>query len=230
MSARRGRPAPLPESGFLGKLWSDCWFNLAGLLGANMLLLLWCTPVILCLLLQFRGLALALFPITIGPAVLGLFGYVANLAMERPASFWRDSLRGFGPGFGAGALVSCVAMLAAITHDRALGAALAAGMPTGPLVVWAAQLALLTVLALAGIHVLSLIGLYRQGVREAFRNALLLALAHPGPTVGLLAAWILAGLAARALSWGPLVILPALVALLAVNTTLMLVRRHPRTA
>lgn len=220
---------PLPEGGFLRKLWSDCWFNLAGLLGANVLLLIWSAPVIVCLLLQVRGLALVLVPVTIGPAVLGLFGYVANLAMERPASFWRDSLRGFGPGFGAGALVSGVAMLAAIAHDWALGAALAAGMPTGSLLVWAAQLALLTVLALTGVHVLGLIGLYRQGVRQAFRNAVLLALGHPGPTVGLVAAWVLAALTARALSWGPLVILPALVAVLAVNTTLMLVQRHPRT-
>jgi hypothetical protein len=37
---------------------------------------------------------------------------------------------------------------------------------------------------------------------------------------------VLSVLGARALSWGPLVILPALLAVLAVNTTLMLVKRH----
>jgi hypothetical protein len=76
------------------------------------------------------------------------------------------------------------------------------------------------------VHLFSLIGLYRQGVREAFRNAVLLALGHPAPTVGLVGTSVLALLVARALSWRPLVIVPALLAMLAANTTLMLVKRH----
>jgi len=40
-------------------------------------------------------------------------------------------------------------------------------------------------------------------------------------------AGVLTLLAARALSWGPLIILPGLLAVLAVNTTLLLVRQHP---
>lgn len=217
---------PPTEDTFLRKVWMDCWPNLTGLLGANLIFLLWCAPSTLAALLQLQGVALALIPVTVGPALFGLFTYVANLVLDRPASFWRDSLRGFRSGFGAGVILSGVTMLALTAHRLALANAVNAGMHLGVVALWAGQLGLLTVLAITGVHVVSLIGLYRQGAREAFRNAVLLALAHPVPTLGMMGAGLLALLLARALRWGPLVIVPALLAVLAVNTTLMLVRHH----
>jgi hypothetical protein len=218
--------APLAEHTFLRKVWGECWHNLAGLLGANLLFLLWCAPATLAALVQLEGLALALTLVTVGPALLGLFTYAANLVLDRPASFWRDSLQGLREGFGAGVLLSGVAMLALGAHQLALTRAVQAGMPAGAVALWAGQVGILAVLALTGVHVVSLIGLYRQGIRGAFRNAILLGLAYPMPTLGVAGAGVLTILGARVLSWGPLVILPALLAVLAVNTTLMLVKRH----
>jgi uncharacterized membrane protein YesL len=227
MSGRAGREASHADQIFVRKVWGDSWSNLAGLLGANLLFLLWCAPSTLARLIQLDALAQALALVTVGPALLGLFRYAANLALERPACFWRDSWRGFRSGFGAGVILSGVATLVLSAHRLALAHAVASGMPPGALVLWAAQVAVLAVLALTGVHLVSLIALYRQGTREAFRNALLLAMAHPAPTLGMVGAGILTLLVSRALGWGPLVILPALLAVLAVNTTLLLVRRHP---
>jgi uncharacterized membrane protein YesL len=218
--------ASLAEHTFLRKVWGECWHNLAGLLGANLLFLLWCAPSALAALLQLDMLALALALVSVGPALLGLVTYAANLIAERPASFWQDSLQGFRARFGAGAILTGVVILALTAHRLALTNAVHAGMPAGAVALWAGQVGILAVLALTGVHVVSLIGLYQQGLREAFRNAILLALAHPAPTLGMVGAAVLSVLGARALSWGPLVILPALLAVLAVNTTLMLVKRH----
>jgi hypothetical protein len=226
MSSRTEPGTSHAEQTFVRKVWGDSWPNLAGLLGANLLFLLWCAPSTLAALVQLDALALALALVTIGPALFGLFNYAANLALERPASFWRDSLRGFRSGFGAGVILSGVAILVLTAHRLALGQAVAAGMPVEAVALWAGQVGILAVLALTGVHLVSLIALYRQGTREAFRNAVLLALAHPGPTLGMVGASVLTLLVARALSWGPLVILPALLAVLVVNTTLLLVRQH----
>ncbi len=216
----------LAEPTFLGKFWGDCWPNLAGLLGANILFLLWCAPSMTAATLGLDGLAVALALVTVGPALLGLFAYVANLVLERRASVWRDSLWGFRSGFGAGVILSTVAILALTAHGLALTKAVAAGMPAGAVALWAGHLGILILLALTGAHTLSLIGLYQQGVKDAFRNAVLLTLAHPAPTLGLVGADVLAVLVTQALSWGPLIIMPALLAVLSLNTTLMAVKRH----
>jgi uncharacterized membrane protein YesL len=227
MSGRAGRETAHGDLPFVLKVWGDSWSNLAGLLGANLLFLLWCAPSTLARLIQLDALALALAVVTVGPALLGLFRYAANLALDRPACFWRDSWLGFRSGFGAGVILSGVAILVLTAHRLALALAVASGMTGGAVTLWAAQVAVLALLALTGAHLVSLIALYHQGTREAFRNALLLALAHPAPTLGVVAAAILTLLVSRALGWGPLVILPALLAVLAVNTTLLLVHQHP---
>jgi hypothetical protein len=218
--------ARLAEQAFLGKLWADCWPNLGGLVGANLLFLLWCAPSLVAALLPLEGVAAALALVTLGPALLGLFTYAANLALERRASFWRDSLWGFRSGFGAGVILTGVAIVALGANRLALTKAEAAGMPAGALALWAGQLGILIVLTLTGVHTLSLLGLYQQGIKEAFRNAVFLTLAHPSPTLGLVGTGILIAQVTRAFNWGPLVIMPALLAVLAVNTTLRLVKQH----
>jgi hypothetical protein len=214
------------ERRFLEKVWTDCWTNLTGLLAANLLFLLWCSPSVVAALLALPRLAAGLAILTVGPALLGLLTYAANVARGRPASFWRDSLRGFRSGYRAG-VIAAVGVAAALLANRlAVTHAMAASMAAGALAIWAAQLALLMALALVGAHALSLVGLYQQGIREAFRNGVLLTVVYPAPTLGLAAAAVLATLASRVLRGGPLVIVPALLAVLAVNTTFLLVRQH----
>lgn len=221
-----GREARVAEDAFFWKLWGDCWPNLAGLLGANCLFLLWCAPSLVATFLSLDRVAVALALVTVGPALLGLFTYAANLACGRRASAWRDSLWGFRSSFGVGVISGAGAMVALAANRLALARAMADGLPAGAVALWAGQLTILIVLTLTGAHTLSLIALYQQRVKEAFRNAALLTIAHPAPTLGLLGAGVLAVLVTRALEWGPLVIMPALLAVLAVNTTLMLVRQH----
>jgi uncharacterized membrane protein YesL len=220
--------ASVAERAFVWKLWSDCWPNLAGLLGANLLFLIWCAPSMVAAILLLDGVAVALALVTVGPALLGLFTYAANLALERRASVWRDSLWGFRSGFGAGVILTAVAIVALGANRLALTRAEAAGMPAGALALWAGQLGILIVLTLTGVHTLSLLGLYQQGIKEAFRNAVILTLAHPAPTLGLVGTDVLIVQVTRAFNWGPLVIMPALLAVLAVNTTLRLVKQHHR--
>ena len=220
------REARVSEDAFFWKLWGDCWPNLAGLLGANCLFLLWCAPPLVAAFLSLDRVAAAFTLVTVGPALLGLFTYAANLACGRRASAWRDSLWSFRSSFGAGVISAAVAMAALAANRLALAMAVTAGLSAGAVALWAGQLGILVVVTLIGAHTLSLIALHQQRVKEAFRNAALLTIAHPAPTLGLVGAGVLAVLATRALGWGPLVIMPALFAVLAVNTTLMLVRQH----
>jgi len=221
------RATPVAEPTFLRRLWEDCWPNLTGLLGANLLFLLWCAPALLASALQLHGVAIVVALVTVGPGLLGLFTYASNLVLERRAGVWRDNVSACRGGFGAGVTVATVALVALTANRLALERAVAAGMTVGPVALWAGQVGLLILLLLTGVHTLSLIGMYRQSVAEAFRNAVLLTLAHPMPTLGVMGAAVLVVLTSRALRWGPLIILPALLTVLAVRTTHMLIAQHP---
>ena len=226
MIGRPERATLVYEPTFLRTFWWDCWPNLTGLLGANLLFLLWCAPALLASALQLHGVAIAAALVTVGPGLLGLFTYASNLVLERRAGVWRDGTAAFRRGFGAGVVVATVALVALTAQRLALERAVAAGMTVGAVALWAGQVGILVLLLLTGAHTLSLIAMYRQGVAEAFRNAVLLTLAHPVPTVGVAGAGVLVILTARLLSWGPLVILPALLTVLAVRTTHSLIAQH----
>jgi hypothetical protein len=228
MTSRSQGDPSLDEPAFIRQFWEDCWPNLAGLLGANAMLLLWCAPSLFASVMELHAVAALLALVTVGPALLGLVTYASNLILGRRASFWHDSLSGFRSGFGPAALLTAVAIAAVIAHRASLTTAVATGMTTGIVALWVGQTAVLILLAVIGSHTLSLIGMYRQGLREAFRNAILLTLAHPASTLGLAGAGILTFITARTLRGGPLVIMPALLVLLAVSTTHMLVKRHRR--
>jgi uncharacterized membrane protein YesL len=228
MSSALGESREVREPTFLAKLWADSWPNLAGLLGANLLFLLWCVPAALAALVS-PGAAVILALLTVVPGVLGLLRYAGNLVLERRASVWRDSLWGFRSALGTGILVGALVTLALAANQLALSRASTGGEGQGGAVaLWVAQLGVVLVLSLTLPHLLSLVALYDQPLRHAFRNAVILTLAHPMPAIGLVSAATLAALLARALAWGPLIILPSLLAVLAVNTSLMLVQRHPR--
>ncbi len=211
-----------PDPTFVRKLCADCWLNLAGLLGASCLFLLWCVPSVATALLSFPRVALAVAVVSVGPALVGLFHYAAGLVLDRPGGIWRDSLWGWRSGFRAGV----VAMAVAIGSVTAFPLAAAAWPPAVALAARVVYMALLILLLLAGSHALALIGLYEQDIRHAIRNALLLTVAHPAPALGLLGADVLALVLVRMLGGGPLIIVPALLALLHVSTTRLLVHQH----
>jgi hypothetical protein len=207
-----------------GGVAADLWWNLAGVLGANTLFLLGCAPALLLLLLGWPAVAGLIAPVTVGPGLAGLATYAGRLAHGAPASFWRDTLRGAWAGFGAGAALVALAVTALAGLRWALRAAGDAEPALGSLALLAAAAATATALAMAGVHAVGLVGLYRQPAREALRNALLLALRHPGSTAGMVVAG-LAGLALAGLLGGaPLVVLPAALVVATTSHTLRLVR------
>lgn len=217
------------HTGYVRKVWDDLWTHLTGLLGANLLFLLWCMPYALLALLQLPTAAILTAPFTVGPGVVGLMTYAGNLAKGEPASFWRDSLRGARSAFVPGAALCGVALIALSAHAIALGAATDAGMALAPLLFWASQLAILLILAMLGVHVFSFVALYRQGIFGALRNAFLLSVAHPMATLGMLGVGLLALVLIQAARWAPMIIAPAVIAVCAVNTTRMLVgHRAPK--
>jgi hypothetical protein len=207
-----------------GRVGADLWWNLAGVLGANTLFLVCCAPAFVLVLLGCPAIAGLVAPVTVGPGLAGLAAYAGRLAHGAPASFWRDTLRGAGSGFGAGAALVGVGVTALAGLGLALRVA-GAGEPTlGTLVPLIAAGATALVVAMAGVHALGLVGLYRQPTREALRNALLLSLRHPGSTAGLVGAGLAGLVLAGLLGGAPLVILPAALVVCATSHTLRLVR------
>jgi hypothetical protein len=203
---------------------ADLWRNLAGVLGANTLFVVGCAPALLLLLLGCPGLAGLVAPLTVGPGLAGLATYAGRLAHGAPASFWRDTRRGAAAGFGAGAALVGLGVAALGGLQWALRLANAGEATLGTLALRVAAGATATALAMAGTHAVGLVGLYRQPAPEALRNALILALRHPGSTAGVVVAG-LAGLALTGLLGGaPLVILPAALVVAATSHTLRLVR------
>ena len=61
---------------------------------------------------------------------------------------------------------------------------------------------------LVGVHALALVGLYGQGALQATRNAFVVAVRHPGPTVAILGLIAQRGLLTWMLGGAPLVIVP----------------------
>jgi hypothetical protein len=76
---------------------------------------------------------------------------------------------------------------------------------------------------IACLHAWSLVGLYRQRVGLALRNAGLLVVRHPVSSAGLLGLGLAFVHAAQLFRWGPLVVLPAILALCAAHHTRRLV-------
>lgn len=219
-----GPPAP-DEDTFVRKVWGDIWPNLAGLLAANCLFLVFCAPYGVLALLGLPFWALAVAPLTIGPGIVGLMTYCARLAEGKAASFWRDSLAGARASFVPGAVfvgITCVALAA-----QTVAAAIAredGGSVTRWL--WAGQVSILLCLALLHVHTFSLVALYGQRMWQAVRNAFILSFGHPLASLAMLSLFVITYVLVQFFGWGPLIIAPAIVAVFLVNTTMMLVARH----
>ena len=206
------------------------WRDLPGLLGANLIFLAWCAPAALLAMLRLPHLALLVAPLTLGPGLAGLMAYAARVARGEPGRLWQDGVGGTRGRFVASAAHATVVLRA--WRAGALAFAVAdheAGW--GAVTMWAGQVSVLAGLAMVEVHVFGLIALYRQGVVPATRNAVVLAARYPDATAALVGLGVAAGGLCWTLAGGPLVILPAALAVCAVHTTLTLVEREvSRTA
>ena len=123
-------------------------------------------------------------------------------------------------------LWAAVMIIAWAASRLALTHALDAAMSVGAVALWSVQMALSLVLSVTGAYALQSDRPLSAGNEGGHPERALLTLAYPMPALGLVGAGILTSLLSQLLCWGPLIILPAFCAVLAVNTTLLLVQRH----
>jgi len=216
-----GASAPIAPLG--ATIVLQLWGSLPGLLGANLVFLAWCVPYGLLALLGLPALALAVAPLTVGPGLIALVTAAARLARGEPLGAWSAGLRDARAGFRTGAVFATALLLGWHAQLAALRLVVDPHGATGAVVMWAAQVAVLVLGALVGVHALALVGLHGQGALEATRNAFVVAVRHPGPTVAMLGLVGAAGSLTWMLGGAPLVILPAALALALVSTTQHLV-------
>ena len=202
---------------------ADLRHELPGLLGANALFLGWCLPAAGLLLVGLPGGAAAVAPLTLGPGLAGLLTYAGRLARGEGARCWRDSLTGARQGFAAGVVVVLVGGAALAIPLLAHRLAAVHGPSPATVAILAAQMLVAAFAVLTCIHAASLVGLYGQRGGVALRNAVLLALRHPVSTAGLAGLGLVTLHLAHLLRGGPLVVLPAVLALCAAHHTLRLV-------
>ena len=218
------RPRPIPAAPpavepLAREVGAQLWRHLPGLLGANLLFLAWCTPPALLALLGFPRAALAVAPLPVGAGLAGLMAYAAGVARGEAGRVWRASLQGTRVGGAALAGHAGVVVLAGWAHALALEAVVARDAAWSAILLWAGQLGVLALLALVEAHTPSLIGLHGQGPLAAARNALVLSVCRPGAAVAVLAGAAAGWSLTWALGGAPLIILPAVLAVWAVNAT-----------
>lgn len=225
-SKQRESMAPITADTYVQKSWNDLWANVAGLLGANLIFLVWCAPYGLLRLLGLPQVAILVAPFTVGPGLVGLLTYIGNLARDRPSSFWDDSFKGAYRGFAASAGLGLITTVALEAYSIAGEAAVSTNTQLGFLALWASQLGILLCLAMLHVHSLNLVALYQQRVLQALRNAFVLSFAHPGATLAMISIGVLSYELTKLGHGAPVIIVPAVAGVLTVNNTLMLVPRH----
>jgi hypothetical protein len=225
-TVRHAAPRPVTPSAipYWRRVGEDVAHELPGLLGANALLLLWCAPAGLLLLAGLGRAAALVASLTLGPGLVGLLTHAGRLCRGEPACWWRDSLTGAREGYRAGTALAVIGLALVTGPALALRLATTLGPTTVLVALLTAQAAVAAFLLSVCVHALSLVGLYGQPASVALRNGLVLSLRHPVSSAGLLALAVLAAHLAQLLRWGPLVALPAILAVCAIHHTLRLVQ------
>lgn len=218
-----GPALPYGPQPYWCRVAEDVAHELPGLLGANAVFLGWCLPAAVLLLVGLPGVAAIAAPLTLGPGLIGLLTYAGRLARGEGARCWRDSLAGARLGFGAGVAVVVVAGVALAVPVLAQRLAVAHGLSAMTVAILVAQALVGGFVAMTCIHAASLVGLYGQRGSMALRNAVLLSLRHPLSTAGLAGLGLVSLHLAHLLRGGPLVVLPAVLAVCAAHHTLRLV-------
>ena len=206
-------------SGYWRRVGEDVVHELPGLLGANALFLAWCAPVILLLMTGLTGPAALAALVTLGPGLAGLGTYTGCLARGEAARCWRDSLAGTRARAGTGATLVALGLGAAVLPMLALRLAAVHGLTVATAAVFTVQALFAAFLVVVCAHAFALVGLYGQPAGAALRNAAILVIRHPVASAGLVGLGLLFVYVARMFGWGPLVILPAILALCAVHHT-----------
>jgi len=201
----------------------DVRHELPGLLGANALFLVWCTPPLVLAMVGLPALAAIVAPVMIGPGLAGLGAYVGRLARGDGARWWRDSVTGARTRSTACAILMAVTLGAVVLPVMALPLMTVQGATTGTVALFTVQALVAVGLVLTGIHGLGLVALYGQPASTALRNAALLTIRHPLSSAGPIGLGLLFVHVAQLFGWGPLVVLPAVLALCAVHHTRRLV-------
>jgi hypothetical protein len=217
MTESPGVTGEAPAAGYWRLVAEDVRHELPGLLGANALLLAWCAPAALLLGVGLWVPAALVAPVTLGPGLAGLAAYAGRLARGEPARWWHDSVAGVRAGSTATAILVAVGLLAAGLPALALRLAVERGLTAGTAAALTVQALVAAFLVIACVHAWSLVGLYRQRVGLALRNAGLLAVRHPVSSAGLLGLGLAFVHVAQLFRWGPLVVLPAVLALCAAH-------------
>jgi hypothetical protein len=223
MTGSFGVTPEAPVAGYWRGVAEDARHELPGLVGANALLLAWCAPAAFLLGVGLWVPAALVAPVTLGPGLAGLARYAGRLARGESAGWWRDSVAGVRAGSKATAVLVAVALGAMGLPALALRLAVDHGLTTGTAAALSAQALVAAFLVIACVHAWSLVGLYRQRVGPAFRNAGLLVIRHPVSSAGLLGLGLAFVHVAQLFRWGPLVVLPAILALCAAHHTRRLV-------
>jgi hypothetical protein len=209
--------------GYWRRVGVDVWHELPGLLGANTLFLAWCTPAVLLVMIGWIAPAVLVAPVTIGPGLAGLATYAGRLARGEGARWWRDGLAGVRTRSGACALLLALGLGVAVLSGLALRLAAAHGLTVTTVAVLTVQMLVALFLVVACAHAWGLVGLYGQPAGRALRNATILAIRHPVSSAGPVGLGLVFVHVAQLFGWGPLVVLPAILALCALHHTRRLV-------
>jgi hypothetical protein len=207
------------REGFWRRVGEDVVHELPGLLGANALFLVWCGPVVLLLMTGLTGFAALAALVTLGPGLAGLSTYAGRLARGEAARWWQDSLAGVRARSGTGAALVALGLGATVLPVLALRLAPAHGLTVATAAVLTVQALVAAFLVVVCAHAFGLVGLYGQPAGAALRNAAILVIRHPVASAGLVGLGLLFVHVAQMFGWGPLVVLPAILALCAVHHT-----------
>jgi len=226
MSDRPAHGYAAGDGPYVRSLVADVRYHLHGLLAANLLLIAFALPGIVLSLLGFGLVALAVAMILCSPAWIALLGYSGSIArggIDRPLIFWRDSLARYWRR--ACALAVCEGVAGALLwRTLAFEVHAAAAIRVAYWVGMVLVFVLFTqTLAIAS----ALIALFDTSVGDALRNGLLLLLSHPVPMLALALTGTLFGWLTVILSFGPLIVTPALFAVCLTHMVRDLVAQHP---
>ena len=223
MTGSRGLGPEARAAGYWRRVGEDVLHELPGLLGANALCLAWCVPAALLLMIGLTGPAALVLPLTLGPGLAGLATYAGRLARGESAGWWRDSLAGVRARSGACAALIALGLGVAALPVLALRLAATHGLTSATVAVLTVQTLVAVFVVVACVHAGSLVGLYGQSAGAALRNAVILVIRHPVASAGLIGLGLVFVHVAQLFGWGPLVVLPAVLALCAVHHTRRLV-------
>jgi hypothetical protein len=219
MRDRASREGEMRELGYWRRVGEDIWHELPGLLGANALLLVWCTPTVALAMMGLPVLATLVAPLTLGAGLAGLGTYTGRLAREQGGRWWRDSVAGARARSAACAVLVTLGLGATVLPAMALRLMTAHGTTAMTVAALTGQTVIAVCLVVMCAHGWGLVALYGQPTGVALRNAAVLTISHPLSSAGPFGLGLLFFHVAQLFGWGPLVVLPAILALCAVHHT-----------